>query len=420
MGKLDITYVDEIIRNNNLKRIGEYVNNCTPILCIDENGYKVFPTIQHLRDGKKPRPFFKKNPYTIENIRLYLTNNSPDIELLSEKYIASDSKLSCKCKIDGFIWDVSWEGLKSGQRCPRCKVRKVSNSNKNTLEEIQDRLSKLNNHLSINDNKYYGCLSDLNISCDKGHHFKRNWIELLNTPFCPICVRMKLPGGYNFVNAERNKEKWLNKNAIVYIVNMYDSNENFYKIGITNRSIDQRLQYKTPYNYTVISEIPTNMYDATYIENELHYHHRDNQYCPLKDFFGKTECFKDIDMNIINKYELFYKNFNRNFYERHHMLIFKKPINLNVCSDKELKLHLISLNAYLMSAKDLGMNDFEISGYSVTSWIKDIKSKLEISELKKQQSDLKAMEQKLDKLLSDDKKTELELDDIAALLKLEK
>lgn len=98
----------------------------------------------------------------------------------------------------------------------------------------------------------------------------------------------------------------------------------------------------------------------------------------------------------------------------------KNSTNLNVCSDEELKLLLISLNAYLISAKELGMDDFEISGYSVTSWIKDIKNKLEISNVKKQQSDLKAMEQKLDKLLSDDKKTELELDDIAALLKLEK
>ena len=63
------------------------------------------------------------------------------------------------------------------------------------------------------------------------------------------------------------------------------------------------------------------------------------------------------------------------------------------------------------------MNDFELSAYSITSWIINIKNKLEISGLKKQQADLKAMEQKLDKLLSDDKKTELELDDIAALLK---
>lgn len=93
-------------------------------------------------------------------------------------------------------------------------------------------------------------------------------------------------------------------------------------------------------------------------------------------------------------------------------------INLNVCSDDALLLLLlIRLNSYLMSAKDLNMADFEISGYSVTAWIKDIKSKLEVSGLKKEESELKKMESKLDKLLSDDKKTELEIDEIAALLK---
>lgn len=92
-------------------------------------------------------------------------------------------------------------------------------------------------------------------------------------------------------------------------------------------------------------------------------------------------------------------------------------INLNVCSDDALLLLWIRLNSYLMSAKDLGMSDFEISGYNVTEWIKDIKNKLEVSGLKKEESDLKKMESKLDKLLSDDKKTELEIDEIASLLK---
>jgi hypothetical protein len=92
-------------------------------------------------------------------------------------------------------------------------------------------------------------------------------------------------------------------------------------------------------------------------------------------------------------------------------------INLNVCSDDALVLLLIRLNSYLMSAVDLGMSDFEISGYSVTAWIKDIKRKLEVSGLKREEADLKKMESKLDKLLSDDKKTELEIDEIANLLK---
>ena len=92
-------------------------------------------------------------------------------------------------------------------------------------------------------------------------------------------------------------------------------------------------------------------------------------------------------------------------------------ININVCSDDVLLLLLIRLNSYLMSAVDLGMNDFEISGYSVTAWINDIKSKLDVSGLMKEEYDLKRMESRLNKLLSDNKKTELEIDEIAALLK---
>ena len=92
-------------------------------------------------------------------------------------------------------------------------------------------------------------------------------------------------------------------------------------------------------------------------------------------------------------------------------------ININVCSDDVLLLLLIRLNSYLMSAVDLGMNDFEISGYSVTAWINDIKSKLDVSGLMKEEYDLKRMESRLNKLLSYDKKTELEIDEIAALLK---
>ena len=92
-------------------------------------------------------------------------------------------------------------------------------------------------------------------------------------------------------------------------------------------------------------------------------------------------------------------------------------INLNVCSDDALLLLLIRLNSYLMSAKDLNMTDFEISGYNITDWIKDIKNKLEVYALRKEETNLKKLEKKLDMLLSEDKKTELEIDEIASLLK---
>lgn len=90
--------------------------------------------------------------------------------------------------------------------------------------------------------------------------------------------------------------------------------------------------------------------------------------------------------------------------------------NLNVCSNDTLNLLMVKLNMYVLSAKDLNIQLPLFSGFGVDLWISDIKSKLAVAELKKEENDLKSMEAKLNRLLSDDKKTELELDEIAAML----
>ena len=90
--------------------------------------------------------------------------------------------------------------------------------------------------------------------------------------------------------------------------------------------------------------------------------------------------------------------------------------NLNVCTDDMLIFLMNKLNMYVMSANDLDMPIPMLSGYSVNLWISDIRNKLAVSGMKREENDLKIMEAKLDKMLSDEKKTELELDEIAALL----
>lgn len=92
-------------------------------------------------------------------------------------------------------------------------------------------------------------------------------------------------------------------------------------------------------------------------------------------------------------------------------------INLNVCTDDALQLLLVRLHSYSLAAIDLGLQDFQISGYSITAWINDIKNKLQASSLKKEEKNLNEMENKLLHLLSEDKKTELEINEIEALLK---
>lgn len=89
--------------------------------------------------------------------------------------------------------------------------------------------------------------------------------------------------------------------------------------------------------------------------------------------------------------------------------------NLHTCDSDKLALLLVKLNLYKKEAENLDI-DFVISGYSIDDWITDIKNKFDITKTKAEIYTLKKMESKLDELLSEDKKTELEIDDIAALL----
>ena len=94
--------------------------------------------------------------------------------------------------------------------------------------------------------------------------------------------------------------------------------------------------------------------------------------------------------------------------------------NLQVLSKSQLMELLIRLNLYLMSAKDLNITDvMTVSGYSISDWMTDIRAKLESVKYKDDENKLKAMEDKLQNLLSDEKKTEIEIDEIAAAINSE-
>jgi hypothetical protein len=91
--------------------------------------------------------------------------------------------------------------------------------------------------------------------------------------------------------------------------------------------------------------------------------------------------------------------------------------NIQVLTKEQLIMLMVKLNSYLMSAKVLEVaEDFNISGFHVSDWITDIQSKIEVISRKDEERQLKVMEDKLVKLLSDGKKVELEIDEIESLL----
>jgi len=91
--------------------------------------------------------------------------------------------------------------------------------------------------------------------------------------------------------------------------------------------------------------------------------------------------------------------------------------NINVLNKEQLLLLVVKLNMYNMSADNLKISHVSISGYTTDEWITDIMSKISVIETRDAEQELKSMETTLEKLLSDDKKTELEINAIEALLK---
>lgn len=87
-------------------------------------------------------------------------------------------------------------------------------------------------------------------------------------------------------------------------------------------------------------------------------------------------------------------------------------------SVKDINTMLVYLNIYAMSAENLGIDcaDVCFDGFSVSDWMEDLNAKKAVVEYNEKKSQLNTLEKKLDKLLSDDKKTELEIDAIADLI----
>ena len=87
--------------------------------------------------------------------------------------------------------------------------------------------------------------------------------------------------------------------------------------------------------------------------------------------------------------------------------------NLNTLDKDNLIVLLVRLSAYCQAAKELSLTEsYNLSGYNVTDWISDLRSKLAIIQVKAEQDKLNKMENRLSVLLSDDKKIELELNEI--------
>ena len=145
--------VVQFYKENGYELINEYNGYNSKLIIKDENGY--IYTIRHndFKQGTRPTLMRKSNPYTIYNMNLWLKLNAPGYKLLSTEYKTSTNNLDFKCP-KGHEFEISWNNLRSGCRCPYC-------CNKKVLQGYNDILTTnpwmINLGMSIEDAKTHTC-----------------------------------------------------------------------------------------------------------------------------------------------------------------------------------------------------------------------------------------------------------------------
>lgn len=128
--KLDIEYVKALVYEiaGYILLDDMYINNSTKMTAIDENGYKYYFTLSNLQFAKSARMVDKSNPYSIDNIKLWMKNNDVPYTLLSTEYNGNGTKDRKKTALKlvcdkGHVFYRTWGEIKNGVRCEDCSRR---------------------------------------------------------------------------------------------------------------------------------------------------------------------------------------------------------------------------------------------------------------------------------------------------------
>ena len=96
----------------------------------------VIPIGKFLRGSQEDISLFSnRNPYVLENIRLYLEYNAPNLTLKSEEYKRIDIPLEFICCNHG-LYISTWNNIKAGYNCPKCAKEKTSKLRRVSLEKV--------------------------------------------------------------------------------------------------------------------------------------------------------------------------------------------------------------------------------------------------------------------------------------------
>ena len=289
-------FVDEIkIVHPNLTIINEYINSMSDIFIKDELGIVYKVRAGNLIHGHKVS--IEMAVDKTEAFRIKLKLKYPDLELIGD-FTHSKTKVRVIDKL-GILYDtIPYQLLKRGAS-PEGAV------DKNKAFEIKSRLIHKDKY-NYSNVKYINNATKVNIICEKHGEFSQRPMAHLSGNGCHKCGRISA------IKSIKNRPSWHYSDWIsaansskefigfkVYIIQCWNDEEEFYKIGKTYTNFIKRFgngnTSKLPYNYKVLKTIEGSALYISNLEKELQMKNKDLKYIPMIKFGGMYECFSSIN-----------------------------------------------------------------------------------------------------------------------------
>ena len=141
--------------------------------------------------------------------------NFKNIEIIGE-YVNTDTKIKCRCLIDGHEWEATPANLLSGTGCPKC----AGNRKRYTTESFKEKLKEVNPNIEILD-EYINSATKIKCRClIDGYEWEAVPAHLLQGHSCPKCV------GVERYTTESFKEKLKEVNPNIEVIGEYVNNRN--------------------------------------------------------------------------------------------------------------------------------------------------------------------------------------------------
>ena len=192
--KYTIEEIKKMIEHNGYSVIGNIVNMKTKVKCLNSEGYYVMISPTGLKKrGDTPNIVSMHNPFSIDNINIWINKNKLTCKLISNTFNNSKDKLEWECECGNHYW-ASWNDVKNDykQYCNYCAKSKrydgLVDYNKLVLDECIRRDYELlpNQNITRSNTRFkYICKKHKNYGIQES--YPNNFITSYGNGGCYAC-----------------------------------------------------------------------------------------------------------------------------------------------------------------------------------------------------------------------------------------